>query len=235
MKVLITFTGFNDPYSKAVIEGEEKPGPVLSLVSSRKFDVVVLLATPATSSLTEETAQSINDTKIVIRSLQLPDPTDYIAILRELRRECNIIRALYIDAELFVATASGTPQMHACWFLLTASGELPATLLHVRPSRFVSKELPQIEEIIPSASTFPRVLPDQLAVGDSDPHRLLDSALESVGLVVEHPAMRKIAESAAHVAPVSATVLILGETGTGKEMLAQLNLRTGSRSDICGV
>jgi transcriptional regulator with GAF, ATPase, and Fis domain len=34
--------------------------------------------------------------------------------------------------------------------------------------------------------------------------------------------MRKIAESAAHVAPVSATVLILGETGTGKEMLAQL-------------
>lgn len=222
MKVLITFTGFNDPYSKSVVEGEEKAGPILSLLASRKFDCVFLFATPGTTALTEETAGALSGAEVTICPLHLPDPTDYIAILRELRRECGAIRERYLDAELFVATASGTPQMHACWFLLTASGELPATLLHVRPPRFVTKDLPQVEEIIPSAGEFPRVLPHRLISKEPDPLKLLDSALESEGLIVEHPAMRKLAESAAHVAPVPATVLILGETGTGKEMFAKV-------------
>jgi transcriptional regulator with GAF, ATPase, and Fis domain len=222
VKVLITFTGFNDPYSKSLVQGDEQPGPILSLLVARKFDRVILLATPGTTSLTEETAAAISGTEVAIRSLQLPDPTDYLAILRELRRECGAIREQYLDAEFFVATASGTPQMHACWFLLTASGEVPATLLHVRPPRFVTKDLPVVSEIIASAGDFPKVLPHRLISAEGDPLALLDSALESVGLVVEHPAMRKLAESAAHLAPVATTVLLLGETGTGKEMFAKL-------------
>ena len=79
-----------------------------------------------------------------------------------------------------------------------------------------------VSEIIASAGDFPRVLQNRLVSADDDPPSLLDSALESVGLVVDHPAMRKLVQSASHIAPVAATVLILGETGTGKEMFAQL-------------
>jgi Regulator of RNA terminal phosphate cyclase len=140
MKVLLTFTGFNDPYSKSVVAGEEKTGPILSLLAARKFDHVILLSTPATATLTEDTADLISATDVTIIRLNLPDPTDYLAILRELRREIVAIRDQNLNAELFVATASGTPQMHACWFLLTASGELPASLLHMRPPRFVTKD-----------------------------------------------------------------------------------------------
>jgi sigma54-dependent transcription regulator len=222
VKILITFTGFNDPYAKSVVEGAEKNGPILSLLAVRAFDHVFLLATPGTTALTEETAAAIKGTDVTIRCLHLPDPTDYLAILRELRRECATIREQYLDAELFVATASGTPQMHACWFLLTASCELPATLLHVRPSRFVTKDLPQVEEIIPSAGEYPSVLPQRLISEESDPLKLLDSALEAVGLVIDHRSMRKLAEKAAVISPVSSTVLILGETGMGKEMFAQV-------------
>jgi DNA-binding NtrC family response regulator len=222
MKVLITFTGFNDPYSKTLVAGDEQPGPILSLLAARKFDRVILLSTPSTATLTEATAKAVSGTDVSIRGLKLPDPTDYIAILRELRRECGAIRNEHLDSEFFAATASGTPQMHACWFLLTASGEVPATLLHVRPPRFVTKDLPVVSEIIASAGDFPRVLPNRLVGAESDPLSLLDSALESVGLVVEHPSMRKLAESAALVAPVATAVLLLGETGTGKEMFAQM-------------
>lgn len=222
MKVPVTFTGFNDPYSKSVIAGEERTGPILSLLAARRFDRVIVFSTPATLALTDETAAAIRDSNVTVIHLNLPDPTDYLAILRELRRECGTIRDQNLNAELFVATASGTPQMHSCWFLLTASGELPATLLHVRPPRFVTKDLPQVEEIVPSAGEFPRVLPQRLISQDSNPLGLLDSAIESAGLVIEHPSMRKLAESAASVAPVATTVLILGETGTGKEMFAQL-------------
>jgi sigma54-dependent transcription regulator len=125
VKILIAFTGFNDPYAKSVVEGAEKNGPILSLLAVRAFDHVFLLAALGTTALTEETAAAIKGTDVTILCLHLPDPTDYLAILRELRRECATIREQYLDAELFVATL-GTPQMHACWFLLTASCELPA-------------------------------------------------------------------------------------------------------------
>lgn len=222
MKILLTFTGFNDPYSKSLVQGDEQPGPILSLLAARNFDCVVLLSTPSTATLTEATAKVVKGVNVLVRSLHLPDPTDYLAILRELRREYGVIRSENLDAELFVSTASGTPQMHACWFLLTASGEIPATLLHVRPPRFVTKELPVVSEIIPSSGDFPRVLPNRLPSEEKDPLAELDSALESAGLVLEHPAMRKVAETAALVAPVDTTVLILGETGTGKELFANL-------------
>lgn len=222
MRVLITFTGSNDPFSHSLVQGEEQPGPVLSLVAARKFDRVVLLSTPKMTGITDQTAAAISGPEVSIRALVLPDPTDYLAILRELRREWSEIREQYLDAEFSVATASGTPQMHACWFLLTASGEIPATLLQVRPPNYVTKDLPVVTETVASASDFPRVLPNRLVSAEDDPLSLLDSALDSVGLVVQHPSMRKLAESAAHVAPVATTVLLLGETGTGKEMFAQL-------------
>lgn len=222
MKILLTFTGSNDPYAKSPVAGNERVGPILSLLAARKFDRVVLFATPSMASATEGTAAAISDAEVVVRPVHLPDPTDYLAILRELRRECSAIRAEVPDAELFVSTASGTPQMHACWFLLTASGEIPATLLLVREPRHVTKDLPVVSEIIPSSNDFPRVLPNRLASDEQDPLSELDSALDSEGLIVDHPSMRKLAQSAAHIAPTAASVLILGETGTGKEMFSRL-------------
>ncbi|MGH7709631.1 MAG: sigma-54 interaction domain-containing protein, partial [Gemmatimonadaceae bacterium] len=45
------------------------------------------------------------------------------------------------------------------------------------------------------------------------------------------PAMRAVVDSIARVAPTDATVLILGETGTGKELVARALHRASSRSD----
>ncbi len=87
MDMLPTFTGFNDPYGKATVAGNERVGPVLSLLSLRKFDLVVLFATPRMASLTEETAKAISGGEVIVRSVHLPDPTDYLAILGELRRD----------------------------------------------------------------------------------------------------------------------------------------------------
>ena len=44
-------------------------------------------------------------------------------------------------------------------------------------------------------------------------------------LVGESPALRRVRELADEVAVTDATVLILGETGTGKELLATLHPR----------
>lgn len=38
MDVLLTFTGFHDPYFKGLVDEEEQPGPILTLLSTRSFD-----------------------------------------------------------------------------------------------------------------------------------------------------------------------------------------------------
>ena len=46
MDILLTFTGFHDPYAVGLVGQEEQPGPVLSLVRVRSFDQVILFSTP---------------------------------------------------------------------------------------------------------------------------------------------------------------------------------------------
>ncbi len=46
MKVLLTFTGFHDPYAVGLVGEEEQPGPILSLVGAKAFDRVILFSTP---------------------------------------------------------------------------------------------------------------------------------------------------------------------------------------------
>jgi hypothetical protein len=47
-KVLLTFTGFQDPYALGLIGEEEQPGPILSLLASKSFDRIILFSTPRT-------------------------------------------------------------------------------------------------------------------------------------------------------------------------------------------
>lgn len=51
------------------------------------------------------------------------------------------------------------------------------------------------------------------------------------GLVGRSPAIRAVVESIARVAPTDASVLILGETGTGKELVARAVHRTSGRAN----
>lgn len=45
MNILLTFTGFHDPYALGLIGQEEQPEPILSLVGARVFDQVILFST----------------------------------------------------------------------------------------------------------------------------------------------------------------------------------------------
>jgi formate hydrogenlyase transcriptional activator len=57
------------------------------------------------------------------------------------------------------------------------------------------------------------------------------SPLDAEEIVGESPALRKVLGQAKKVAPSDATVLILGETGTGKELIARAIHRLSSRRD----
>lgn len=236
--ILLTFTGSHDPYTKSVVAGEEQPGPILTALSAQEFDRAVLFSTPKMLEVTEATVDAIEAVapEITVEAISLPlqDPTDYVQILGHLRRECGSISERYPGARLFISTASGTPQMHACWLLLAASGEVPARLLHTRPPQFVSPDKPKVSIVDVAATPFPRISPaassllstTETAPAGSD----VTAVLEDIGIIAEHPAMRGPLETAAACAEFPYPVLITGETGTGKDLFAKLVHRLSDRS-----
>ena len=72
MDVLLTFTGFHDPYFKGLVDQEEQPGPILSLLSARSFDHIFLFDTPSTHGVTQET----KDVIFSAASISMPKPAN---------------------------------------------------------------------------------------------------------------------------------------------------------------
>jgi DNA-binding NtrC family response regulator len=234
MDILLTFTGFQDPYAMGLVGQEEQPGPILSLVGAKSFDRIILFSTPSTEKntlATRETLQSLYpNTGIEVRDLPLHDPTDYVAILRGLRSHIRDVAASTPKANYFIAAASGTPQMHASWVLLAASGEIPAHILNVRPPRFVNKDRPLVSEIDLTSTEFPVVRSNICTIETPDtPPPDLETAVRELGIVGDHPTIRKALEIGAALAPSIAPILILGETGTGKELFARFVHRLSGR------
>jgi DNA-binding NtrC family response regulator len=236
--ILFSFTSFHDPYKSSVIAGEEHPGPILTALTNLKFDRVVLFATPRTLEMTRATSNAIRGRMPVVTvdeiHLPLDDPTDYAQILGHLRRECGKYCERYPDANLFILTAAGTPQMHACWLLLAASGEIPARLVHTREAKFASVDKPPVYIIDLAGTPFPRVLPAS-ASRSGDPGRASAAKadttmlLEEIGLLGEHPQFQDALRRATACAEFSVPILLTGETGTGKELFAQFIHRMSER------
>jgi transcriptional regulator with PAS, ATPase and Fis domain len=233
MDVLLTFTGFHDPYFKGLVDQEEQPGPILSLLSARSFDHIFLFDTPSTQRVTEETKNAISKlhrgSDVHVLEINLSDPTSYQEIFHGLRVHLPGIIEGFSSARFFVAVASGTPQMHACWVLLTASGEIPARILHVRPPHFVTKENPLVSEVDLSSREFPTVRFQDGSIMVEESEIDVESARMQLGIVGDPSAMQRALEMGAMLAPSQTPILIFGETGTGKELFARYIHRLSGR------
>jgi DNA-binding NtrC family response regulator len=134
-KTIFAFIDLKDPFMAAEIVGEERPGPILSLLEARRFDNLNLFYTPALKEHAEATHRELGQRhpgcELALYELPIADPKDYSAVMGSLAREVRQIARFGAPGENFVCVSSGTAEMRAVWFLITAARILPAILLQV--------------------------------------------------------------------------------------------------------
>lgn len=132
---LFSFVDLKDPFTPAEIEGEGRPGPVLSILESRAFQQLHLFHTPHAeegAQLTRaEAHRRFPHCRTWLHRLPVSDPKDYSAVMGSL---AHAVRNASVEARgssVFVCVSSGTAEMRTAWFILASTGLLPATMLQV--------------------------------------------------------------------------------------------------------
>jgi len=235
MNVLLTFTGFHDPFAETAVEGDMPTGPVLTVVAERSFDLVYLFGTPSLDARTAETKDEIRrrwrNVQVEVLEVPLKDPTNYLGILRQLRGHFKKLNLRHPDARYFIGVSSGTPQMHASWVVLAANGEIPATILQSTPPQFVPEGKSRVKEIDLLQPEFPRIAPPSLATPEAEnDEELIQQACRQLGIIGDDPAFLKALSNAHVYAQYGVHVLLLGETGSGKEYFTRFIHHLSDRS-----
>lgn len=189
--------------------------------SQGRYDRVVVLTIPAGVQPARELVQELNTIGAAAElvAVDVADPTDYGQLFFALGPIIQRERASTLtDRQRDVLLSAGTPQMQTLWVILVQAGILPGRMLQVIPAAFVPDPHPRaIREVTLDIDGFPeiRALRDEVV-------RLRAEARALAGNMIGDSApMHKLASQIARVAPTEVPVLIYGETGTGKELLAR--------------
>lgn len=233
-KALVSFNGDRDPHSVSQ-SGALLEGPILTILKARNdFDKIILFSSRLREKA-EETRKIIGErwprVHVSVHELDIPNPTSYARILKALRDCLPELCTPDPSTEYYVCVSPGTPQMHACWLLLTASGEFPAKILQVVDPRHLEPGQDPVLEIHPRGPEFPDVIPRvrMEEVPEVSPAEM-EKAIRNAGIVGRDPVFVKALEEAGRVAQYDRTpILILGETGTGKELFAKYIQNIGKR------
>ena len=144
-------------------------------------------------------------------ALQTLESADVDVLLTDLRMPS-------VDGMALLRRARALENPPVC-IMMTAYGSIEGAVEAMRAGayHYITKpvNLDEVELVVQRALNSRRIEAENVNL-----HAQLDSKFGLEGLVGESPAMLQVLETVQQVAPSRATVLITGETGTGKELIA---------------
>ncbi len=236
MRILLTWSDRGSAGPRPAHHSPRPPddqGPVGRLVAqddAGPWDAAIVLTTPSGEGPAHRLAtvlrRSIQQVDIDVIE-DIVDPSDHAALFAGLG---PVLARLPRPADVDVVLSAGTPQCQTLWVLLGMAGLLDrggeTRLLQVIPARFVPDPHPRAwREVTLDIEGFPevRALRSELAS--------LRAQTDTLGLTGHSPPMQALRSTIARAAQTDLSVLILGETGTGKERVAQALHRLSRRSE----
>lgn len=235
---LFAWLGFTDlEKMRAATSGQRQAalGPIGEAVSQRTFAAVEIL-----SDLGEQENRhyakwlgGIANASVTIHPCRLRDPNDFTAIYKH---ATNVVGSAESSSTSPLARtyhlSPGTSTMGAVWVIL-AKTRFPAELIECSRQDAKTGRYPVRTVSVPFEMSAEYV-EDLLRKPDEDLLRLsqglpVEPAFEAI--VHRSTAMKRVIGDARRLAPRSIPVLILGETGTGKELLAKAMHSASPRRD----
>ncbi len=234
-----------DPFGPALVGSGEVAGPILLALDAGEWKRLALLAPmdglPAAAFIEAAVREHRPEVSVEVHEIVCASHSAvgaWISALRSWRAEQRAMLAQ--PARWAVLAPSGLPHWHAAWLLAAESGEFVTTILEVTPAAGAGLA-PELVWFRPPPQRDGgwTVRERATAVYEAEPARASDAAesrrirraLSELGLVGEHPAWLHAVETASALAPHRVPVLIQGETGTGKGMLARFIHRVGPCPD----
>ncbi len=202
-------------------------GPVMRLVrNSDRYACVLVLCPAAGRERAEGLLADLRGAtdSAQLSALSITDPSDHAALFAAMRSALPPR-----ETSMDVLLSAGTPQVQTLWVILSQAGLLgDARLLQVIPPDFVPDPHPHpVREVRLDIEGFPEIR----ALRDEVRRLRATEGLRRGGLVAESPPMRALLARLARVAPSQVPVLIAGETGSGKELIARALHRQSARAD----
>jgi len=218
-EILICWIGFTDLKASA---GKEDVGlgPIAQAVTSLTFDEIYLISDRPESedAIYIKWLNSKCASKIILHKTELSSPTHFGEIYESAVKVLEEATPRYSeDIALTFHLSPGTPAMAAVWIILSKT-RYPATLIESSIEKGVKTASVPFDisaEFIPDLLRGPDSRLEKLSAG------LPPEAPEFENIVYRSRIMSRVITKARHIAPRSVPVLIEGETGTGKELLAR--------------
>jgi DNA-binding NtrC family response regulator len=205
-------------------------GPIAQAASSRAYDRIELL-----SDYTDGRADTYPawlrghapGVPITVHPATLRGPTNFRDIYRAATATIDPL-ARVAGARLTFHLSSGTPAMAAVWIILAKSRYPGAELIE-------SSRAHGVQTADVPFDLAAELLPDLLRAPDAALQRQgaapPPAAPEFSAIIHRSEVMARLVDRARQVAPRSVPVLLLGETGTGKELFARAIHRASPRRD----
>ncbi len=238
-RILVSWVGRQDLVAARTDNLEEEDAPICRTIRERgdQFDHVSLLFNWTAGQRKNEAFHSakafegwLTDTtghdSIACHEQTLRDPMDLGAIYAVALAHLEGLRKKHPQCELVIQLSPGTSSMATVWTLLAA----PFTAELLQSSREAGVR--PVEIPFDLTAEF---IPALLSAGDQTQMELASGDAPSIAtfkqIIHQSPEMKKAVKLSAHAAPHAYPMLLLGETGTGKELFARAIHRASPRRE----